>query len=280
MGVDCYRIAGYRELPDGRLEVTTHSLAPRNTNVEELLRMAAPDVRRATEPVGDLRGGHAARYRIAPRERRDALALLKSHCEPVVTAIDTGCDISVCLDFYQHPIEGDPTAQWEPTAIGDLVHDAKYRPGWPGSRTAAPECRARIVSCIESHPVLRRLTGVAAMPGSGIGITSRVPGVAARGVAKALNVPLVELRRTGKARPQKNLPAGTDPDANQRGTMSASIVSDPGLIVVVDDLMAQGSTVREANRALREAGALRVASVTLVKDRTGTRRFAFPRGLE
>ena len=275
MPVECYRVADYRELPEGKIEVETYSLAPRNTNIEALLKMAAPRVRRATETVGDLSGGHSVRYRIPVDERGPALALLKSHLKPVVTAIDAGCDVSVCLDFYRHPIEGDPQDEWMYTALGDLVYDAKYRPQRRESRAAVSECHRRIVSYVEGHPVLCQLTGVAAMPGSRADSTSRLLSLAAREVSDSLGVPIVELRRTTTADPQKNLPDGLDPDANQRGTMSASIVGDPGLIVVVDDLMAQGSTVREASRALREAGAQRTASVTLAKDRTGTRRYRF-----
>ena len=280
MPVECYRVVDFRELPDGKVEVETYSLGPPNTNLETLLRMVAPGIQRATDNWGDLSGDHSARYRIAPPERGDALELLESHRAPVVTAIDTGCDASVCLDFYRHRVDSGPDAEWEPTAMGELVYEAKYRPQRRESRTAVFECHRRMVSYIESHPVLRRLTGVAAMPGSRAGSTSRLLSLAARAVSDALEVPTVELRRTVTAEPQKNLPDGADPDSNQRATMSASIASDPGLIVVVDDLMAHGSTVREASRALRDAGAVRTASVTLVKDRTGTRRFVFPRGPE
>ena len=278
MPVECYRVVDSGELPDGKMRVETYSLGPDNTNLEALLKMAAPGVQRARETIGDLGGNHSARYRIAPPERGDALALLESHRAPVVTAIDAGCDISMCLDFYAHPIDGEPGQDWERTAIGELVYEAKYRPGTRGSRAAVLECGHRVVSYIESHPVLRTLTGVAAMPGWHIGITSRLLTQTAKAVSEAFGVRVVELERTGTAKPQKDLGSSDDPDANQRGTMSASILSEPDLIVVVDDLMAHGSTVREASRALREAGALRIASVTLAKDRTGTSRFVFERG--
>ena len=275
MGVNCYRVVDVRELPGDKVEVETYSLGPLNTNVGDLLEMVAPQIQRATETVGDLSGGHSVRYRIPTEERAAALALLESHLDPVVTAIDTGCDVSVCLDFYRHPADGERDDEWVYTALGDLVHDAKYRPQRRESRAAVSECHRRLVSYIESHPVLCQLTGVAAMPGSRVGSPSRLLSLAAKEVSDALGVPIVELQRTTTAEPQKNLPNGADRDANQRDTMSASIVSDPGLILVVDDFMAHGSTVREASRALRKAGAQRTASVTLAKDRTGTRRFRF-----
>ena len=88
-------------------------------------------------------------------------------------------------------------------------------------------------------------------------------------------MPVVELRRNQTTKEQKNLTESDDPDVNQRGTMSASVTGDPSLVVVVDDLMRHGSTIREASRALREAGVLQTASVTLVKNRTGTRGYKF-----
>ena len=275
MPVECYRVVDFRELPDGKVEVETYSLGPPNTNLETLLRMVAPGIQRATDTWGDLSGDHSARYRIAPPERGDALALLESHRAPVVTAIDTGCDASVCLDFYRHPVEGEPESEWEYTALGDLVHDAKYRPQLRESRAAVSECGRRVVSHVSVHPVLRQLSDVAAVPGSGSGIPSRLLTLTARAVSEALGVPVVELRRNRTVEPQKNLAEGDDPDANQQGTMSAAITGNPGLVVVVDDLMRHGSTVREASRALREAGALRTASVTLVKNPTGTRGYKF-----
>ena len=270
MPVECYRVVEYRELSGGEVEVETYSLGPDNTNLTALLQLVVPGIRPVRETVGDLSGDHSVRYRLEPRDRQAALALFESHRSPIVTAIDTNCDISVCLDFYQHPAEEDSGQRWEPTAIGELVYDAKYR--W--KQAAAAECRNRLASYIESHPVLRQLTGITAMPGSS-GVTSRLLSMAARAVSRSLDVPVVDLQRIRKTEPQKDYTDSENPDENQQNTMSGSLVGDPDLIVVLDDLMRDGSTVREASRALREAGARKVGSVTLVKDRTGTRRYVF-----
>lgn len=275
MPVECYRVVGFQQLSDDRIEVETYSLGPDNTNIKELLRLAAPSTRRESSmglpmDVTDLEGSHSARYEVAPDEMADALALLGSHREPVVTAIGTGCDVSVCLDFYRHPAVDAPDESWEYTVIGDTVYEAKYR--WRNE--AQKECRHLAVSYVERHPVLQRLTGVAAVPGSA-GVTSRLLKLVSRAVSAKFDVPPVDLRRTHKTRPQKNLKKDDDHDGNQRGTMEATITGNPGLIVIVDDLMAHGSTVREADRALRAAGAQQIASLTLAKDRTGTRGYVF-----
>jgi predicted amidophosphoribosyltransferase len=86
-------------------------------------------------------------------------------------------------------------------------------------------------------------------------------------------VPLTRKVKTGHA--QKNLPDDVDPVENQAGTMSA-IVPAGGLILVIDDLMRHASTIEEAARALVDGGASSVASLSLVKERTGTRRYQFP----
>ena len=88
--------------------------------------------------------------------------LLESHHAPVVTAIDTDCDVSVCLDFYRHPLDGDPDGEWENTALGDLVHDAKYRPqgameGRRSRSVAGGLCRMSApIRCSGSYRVWRQ----------------------------------------------------------------------------------------------------------------------------
>ena len=258
--VNCYGVVSHDEVSSDTVRVITNALG--QDNFEALLKMVAPGVQRVEESSRRMwGGGNSVLYRIPSQERGDALTLLESHRAPVVTAIDTDCDLSVCLDFYQHPPGDDPDGEWEPTALGDLVYAAKYRPGGRDAKAAVPECGRRVVSYVDSHPVLRQLSGVAAVPGSGSGVPSRLLTLTARAVSEAFGVPVVELRRNRTVEPQKNLAGGDDPDANQQGTMSAAITGNPSLVVVIDDLMRHGSTVREASRALREAGALRTASV-------------------
>ena len=182
MTVECYRVVGFQQLSGDRIEVETYSLGPDNTNIANLLRLAAPSTRRESSPglstdIADLEGDHSARYEVAPDEMADALALLESHREPVVTAIGTGCDVSVCLDFYAHPAVDAPEKPWEHTVIGSFVHEAKYR----SRNDAQQECRSLAVSYVERHPVLQRLTGVAAVPGSA-GETRRLLNLVSRAV--------------------------------------------------------------------------------------------------
>lgn len=273
MPVACYQVSEYESEADGNVvAVTTYSLLSQNTNLLQILRLVAP----SAEPIGHTGFvfDPSYRYRVNADEMSDALALLKAHSTPVVTAM-TDCAVSVCLDFYQHPDESEDAVVWRKTPVGALVHAAKY-----GGRMKekGPELAQRVVDYVLAHPFLRSAAGVAAVPSSqSLGVAERglVAGIT-KWVARELNVPVVGLARTElTARSQKNLPEGEDPDANQAGTMGAQ-VPEGGLVLVIDDLMRHGSTIAEANRALTVGGAAKVASLSLVKERTGTRRYQFP----
>lgn len=275
MLVECYRVVGFQQLSGDRIEVKTYSLGPDNTNIEDLLRLAAPSTRRESSPglstdIADLEGDHSARYRVAPDEMADAIALLKSHREPVVTAIDTGCDVSVCLDFTRSPAEGKDLTEWQRSELGRLVSDAKY---WSNALVERRQpLVSRMASYIKTHPFLGSLDGIVAIPGSR-GANSLVQGIAS-GVSKVLQVPVVPLRRSKRTQPQKNVEAERS-QANQKDTMSVSLQREHRLIVVIDDFMRHADTLREANRALRVAGAKRVGAVTLIKGIKGTSKYKF-----
>ena len=275
MTVECYRVVGFQQLSDDRIEVETYSLGPDNTNIKDLLRLAAPSIRRESSPglstdIADLEGDHSARYEVAPDEMADALALLESHREPVVTAIGIGCDVSVCLDFTRSPVEGKDLTEWQRSELGRLVSDAKY---WPNALAKRRQLLvSRMASYLKTHPFLGSLDGIAAIPGFR-GANSLVQGIAS-GVSQALQVPVVPLRRSKSTQPQKNVEAERS-QANQKNTMSVSLQWEHRLIVVIDDFMRHADTLREANRALRVAGANSVGAVTLIKDIKGTSRYKF-----
>ena len=274
--VRCFQVVDCRNLPGSGALAQMRSLTPRNDVLLDLIRMAAPSCEEIPRPhtyprhgrtIGELAGtSSTAYYRVAPAEVRMALALLESHRAPVVTALDTGCEISVCLGFHQDVQNDLPSNEWARTEVGELVRKAKY----DRNEAAVSECCRRVVGYVARHPVLCRLTGVAAMPGS-----SRLPARMARAIQDEFDVPLVGLQRIKQVKQAKNMELSDNPDANQRDSMLATPPSDPSLIVVVDDLMGQGSTVREASRALRAAGALQVCSVMLSKNIKGTREYPF-----
>jgi predicted amidophosphoribosyltransferase len=268
MPVACYQISEF-EQAEGVLTVSTYSLAAFQANIEDLLRLVAPTVR-YLGPSGDF-FDPGYRYEVAPGELPRAMALLQSHLAPTVTAM-LDCSVAVCLDFYAHPNEA---GQWVRTEVGRLVHSAKYG---GNLRQAGPLLAARVTEYVRLHPIMSQAVAVAAMPSSqSLGVADRgLPAGLATWVSRELGIPVAPLARTSVTpHAQKNLPAGQDADANQAHSMGA-VLDASGLVLVLDDLMEDGSTVREATRALGAAGAMGVASLTLAKDRKGTRRYQFP----
>ena len=271
MPVTCYQVAECEQVESRPvLAVSTYSLAAPQTNLGDLLWVVAPSMV-ALGASGSL-FDPSYRYQCAVTELPAAMALLNSHTAPVVTAV-TQCSVSACLDFYQHP---DEAGNWIKTETGALVFSAKYR---SRLKQAGPVLAARVTDFVSKHPIMSKAVGVVAIPSSQtLGPADEKGLVAglARWVSRELRMPIVHLERVKTtAHAQKNLPEGEDADANQANTMSA-VLGDQGIVLVLDDLMRDASTMHEANRALRSAGATGVASLTLVKERTGTRQFHWP----
>jgi predicted amidophosphoribosyltransferase len=92
-------------------------------------------------------------------------------------------------------------------------------------------------------------------------------------VAARLGIRPVEIRRVSTRLPQKDI---VDEDrqkgvqrriANQEGSMRVDDdVSGVG-VVAIDDLYGSGASMREAARALRDAGAKEVVGLTVTKQR-------------
>ena len=98
-------------------------------------------------------------------------------------------------------------------------------------------------------------------------VRRRAPRRLARAVARALALPAVPraLRKRRPTRPQTSA-AGAARRAALRGTFAAqgSLIRGRS-VLLVDDVATTGSTLREAARALAEAGAERVAGLVLAR---------------
>jgi len=264
MPVRCYQVTDF-SYDDAHevLTVSTVTMAPSTSNIEALLRLVAPSIVSLGRSADLFDQGE--RYQVRRSEAAEALELLKQHTKPRVTPI-TPCDLSVCLDFYRHP-EDDSAARWIRTPTGSLVYRAKYG---DELRLAGPMLAELALRMAPEHPVLRGSDAVVAVPSS-----HRLVYGVARTVADAMSLPMVALVRTRQtAQPQKALNRGDNLEGNQSGTMDVD-GSCAGRVLVIDDFMRDGSTVTEADRALRAAGAAQTVSLTLVKQRTGTAGYYF-----
>ncbi len=133
------------------------------------------------------------------------------------------------------------------------------------------------VSYVADNPLLRHANGVAIIPRREQG---KEAGPLLASIAYALSselgIPSVDLRRgrtTKKAQKDIDLDKGDDPELNQRSTMVV-IGNSRERVLVVDDLMRYGDSVREASRTLQTAGTTEVMALVLAKDLTGTRSYA------
>ena len=189
-----------------------------------------------------------------------------------VVAMVEGCTFAVCLDFYNTPRE----AEFPRTQVGELVYQAKYQESDDAVSKLARGAKRFVVG----NPLFEKAEGIAAVPGSRKGSgASPLLGMVADEIAGQLSVPRIALqRRQGTVKAQKNIDPdeGDDPDANQNGTMASGTA--PSSVLVIDDLMRHGSSLREAARALHKQGASNVMALVLAKDLKGTRRYVFPGG--
>ncbi len=159
----------------------------------------------------------------------------------------------------------------------DLVHRLKYgRDTHPGPAMAdllagvcADDPRLGVVDAVVPVPLSRRRLLTRGFNQAQF----LADGVASRLVCA--NLPRL-LRRIRHSRPQAGLPRDVRL-ANLEGTFLGAPASWLRAVLVVDDVMTTGSTLREAARALKAAGARRVFGAAFaIADLTADRGYALP----
>ena len=206
-------------------------------------------------------------------KREDVETLLRVQSSPCFVA-ETSCDLSLCLDLYRSPPNAGQEG-WVPTAAGKLVSDAKY-----GRSAKAAEKLVRMAAdFVSRHPILKQSLVVAAVPSTdrlGTAPKGQLPARLAAGIAERCGMDMVSLERAKpRAKKQKDLGKEDDPDQHQQCTMACDARGADRTVLIVDDLMGHGSSVKEAARALRAAGFGRVFSLVMVKKAEGTQGYSF-----
>jgi len=203
---------------------------------------------------------------LAPLPRTLSLIDLLSRVLTLPSGSDV--DFALALDWTKTPVEGVDPTQWPSTQIYDLVRRGKYGlrdpRDEPERRQVGLELVRRLCTVIDEHPLLRAVDAIVAVPGHDAKQVS-FGGRVATTVALHRGARLVRCSSVAPFRtPAKDL----DPKVR------ASIIDgqfrcleglDEQTVLIVDDLYGSGTTVGEAARAARAAGAVRVASLCGVR---------------
>ena len=163
----------------------------------------------------------------------------------------------------------DEEGESEKARFGRLVYGAKYESDGDARAVLIQET----VQFVQRHPRLRSVRAVTAPPRSASAARSLPLGMA-RALAEALGAHLVEVRKVVATDPQKNYDDADTEDAVAARVANAMRVDTPvsGAVLIVDDTIGSGGTVKEAARALRQAGARSVYGLCAAKNakfRTG-----------
>ena len=153
--------------------------------------------------------------------------------------------------------------QWENAKFGELVRKAKHDMNI-GAKAALTDEAIRFV---RSHPMLRSVAAVTSPPRSE-STRHNIPGEIAQALAEALGVPLVEIRKDVPTEPQKNRDKDEGEEAMAAHVSKTMCVdgSIKGAVLVIDDALRSGGTMKEAARALRAASAEGVYGLCAAKN--------------
>lgn len=151
------------------------------------------------------------------------------------------------------------------SAWGELVNRAKYR----RDKAASSEILKRTEAFVEEHILIRTVNAIIAAP-KGDSATPDLVGAWVQEIANNRNWRrLNAFKAQETAGPQKAL-SGDDTEADLIERVAHSITVSgiiPGdRVLVLDDTIRSGGTLREIARALREAGVREVYGLTVAKD--------------
>ena len=283
----CGRIEDYsvREAADAWVVTIATHYSSSESRIEDLVPKAFPGARlggpgwllisdgvlrntRYTIPKDNVEYGDLERY----------LVLLQS----TVTIADDA-DESHALDFHRLPHPGvEPgVANWQHTAIGQLVNVAKSYDLASGSEADALRLASHYVDWIQKHPRYKLAHIVVAPPPSNPSKTFDLPRLIAQQVSRQYGLSLVECTTLGEIVPQKTL--RDDSLAKLQNLQGKYYI--PGdltskTILLIDDIYETGTTVNELTRACRVSSADTVLSLTATKSALEARGYSASRWYE
>lgn len=176
----------------------------------------------------------------------------------------TALDFAVVLDWYKVPDPEIEPMSWTNTEVGALVNKMKYWTSNPAAQNAAGSKIADLMAdAITRHPLLRSMPSIATVPGSkadGRSCGERL----ARGVAARTGKQIVETVAVNGPRLTRKSDEVDDLDDQFRMPQSLT-----GGVLIIDDVISRGISMRAVGRAARFAGAEMVAGLAAVKTMKG-----------
>jgi len=248
-----------RQVEEAAREVGTERLRPLKDAVPETvtwgqLRCVVNHLRREAG-VARLDAGDADEA--AEPEETDAIEdfLRRDHPRPVQGNWEVGFALGHTSRFLG--------SRWERTEIGELVYAYKYT----GVRSLASPLAQRMRDFLRAHAEYSPLDAIVPVPPSVRGRHFEPVAELCAELGKLLGIPAPTdfLTRTRETDVQKAMTAAVQKRRNVAGSLVASAEARNLNVLLVDDFYDSGETLREATRALKAAGAKRVAVLTLGK---------------
>ena len=153
--------------------------------------------------------------------------------------------------------------------MGELLNRAKYR----RSSAEASQLGELLGAFLQGHPTLCNVDFVTAPPKSDPS-TPDLPTSWARSTARMLDIRMVDLTKTRHTTPRKTLDDG-ETEQQSVAAISDSMRVDDDLsgarVLVLDDTIGDGGTLKEVGRALRVARAAQVYGLVVTKNARGMR---------
>ncbi len=168
-------------------------------------------------------------------------------------------DVVIALGWYKIP-PSDEVPHWRDTELGDLRSRAKFH----GETSCRDELVSRMSDVVQRHELYGRCDAVLAVPGHDAFKTSCSEDLAER-LAAAVGMPLVTVHCKSPLRPQAK-------EAHVDLTDEFSVRHDLSdlAVIVVDDTIQSGNSMRHVAIAARDAGARRVLGLTPVRNMKGS----------
>lgn len=200
----------------------------------------------------------------SPEFRRSAGGIEFLRAFPAVIVVDLTPEVDDCYSLGPYTLfQGNVPHR---TEWGDLLNRAKYQ----NDRDAAAQLGSQLERCIVALPLptLSAANAIVAAP-KGDASTPNLVGEWADAIAGNWGLRRLDSYKTRATDPQKNLSAGeSETDLTRRiaNSVGVSEVTERDKVLILDDTIRSGGTLREIGRALRAAGAAAVCGLTVAKD--------------